>query len=710
MTLAYGKVILFGEHAVVYGRPALAGGIDAGVRLEDLRPRPAGARLRVPDWGLEADADSPGALGAALARLAELLPGPGFDVSLRASLPLGAGLGGSAALSVALVRAAAVARGADWPAARVRELAHELERVFHGTPSGLDDMVATHGGLCLFRRDGLATGTPAGAEPLSPQAARLPWALPALVVGQTGVPRATRDMVASVRRRWEAGRAATERQFERIEGCLRRGLEALRVRDLAALGAAMLENQACLGELGVSIPEIERMVSLALEAGALGAKLTGAGGGGGVIALAPGREAEVAAAWRAAGFAAFVTAVGGGAAAPGPPGCRLRGLHALAPAARREAVATARGLSLAELAALADGGLSLEAADRLVENVLGRYGLPFAVAPNFLVNGRARIVPLVIEEPSVVAAAANAARMALAGGGFHVEVDPAEMICQVQLHHPAPEEAAARIRAAEPELLGVAAAQDPALARVGGGPLGLELRCFGPEAPGEDGFVVVHLRVDVRDAMGANAVNTMGEALLPRLLALCGGRPGLRILTNLADRRLVRGRVRVPPAALALGGLAGEAVRDAIVSASRFAERDPYRAATHNKGIMNGVDALLVATGNDWRAVEAGAHAYAATRPGGYGPLCTWRAEDGWLVGRLEMPMAVGVVGGASRVHPGARLALALLGITRAAELAGVAGAVGLASNLAALRALSTEGIQRGHMRLHGRAAPGEAR
>jgi len=702
--LAYGKVILFGEHAVLYGRPALAGGIDAGVRLEAVSAAPAGVRLRVPDWELAADERSPGALGAALRRLCELVPGPGFEATLRASLPLGAGLGGSAALSVALVRSAAAARGQEWQAARVRELAHELEKVFHGTPSGLDDTVATHGGLCLFYRDGLPPGglPEPGAERLGGQAARLPWALPALVVGQSGVPRATRDMLVRVRRRWEDGRAATERLFERIEGCLQGGLRALRTQDAPALGAAMLENQACLQELGVSLPEIERMVSLALEAGALGAKLTGAGGGGGVIALAPGREAEVAAAWRAAGFSAFVASSG--------PGSRLRGLHALAPAERRAAVAGRAGIPAAELEALADGGLSLELADRLVENVLGRYSLPFAVAPNFLVNGRELVVPMVTEEPSVVAAAANAARLARAGGGFRVEVDPPEMVCQVQLFHPRPEEAAARLLAAEGELLGLAAAADPALIAAGGGPLALEARCFPPEAPDEDGFLVLHLRVDVRDAMGANAVNSMGEAILPRALALCGGRPGLRILTNLADRRLVRGLVRVPAAPLSVGGLSGEQVRDAIAAASRFAERDPYRAATHNKGIMNGIDALLLATGNDWRAVEAGAHAYAA-RQGGYRPLCTWRAEDGALVGRLELPMAVGVVGGAARVHAGARLALRLLGATRAAELAAAAAAVGMANNLAALRALATEGIQRGHMRLHRRAAaPGEAR
>jgi hydroxymethylglutaryl-CoA reductase len=716
VTLAYGKVILFGEHAVVYGRPALAAGLDAGVRLEAVVPRPRGARLRVAGWGLEADEDSPGALGAALKRLTELVPGPGFEASLGVELPLGAGLGGSAALSVALVRALAAARGESLPAARVRELAHELEKVFHGTPSGLDDTVATHGGLCLFYRDGLPPGAPwpASAEPLGAQSARLPFELPSLVIGQTGVPRATRDMLAGVRRRWETDRAGTDRLFERIECCLRLGLEALPGRDFAAFGRAMLDNQACLGELGVSIPEIERMVSLALGAGALGAKLTGAGGGGGVIALAPGREAAVAEAWTRAGFSTFTTCLG---VPRRPPetrssgegracsSSRLRGLHALSLSERCRLVASAVGLPPESLTRRLRDGLPMELAERLVENVLGIHALPFAVAPNFLIDGRERVVPMVTEEPSVVAAAAHGARLAREGGGFLVEVERPVMIGQVQVYTPEPAVAVARVQAARDELVRLAAAQDPRLAEAGGGPLEIEVRSFEPQVEGDEAFVVAHLHVDVRDAMGANAVNTMAEALMPRLLELTGGRPGLCILSNLADRRLVRARARVPAAALAGGGRAGEEVARGIAAASRFAERDAYRAVTHNKGIMNGVDALLLATGNDFRAVEAGAHAWAA-RDGGYRPLCTWRLEGDALAGWLEMPMAVGVVGGAARAHPGARLALELLGARTAAELAAAAAAVGMANNLAALRALSGEGIQRGHMRLHRRGRP----
>jgi hydroxymethylglutaryl-CoA reductase len=240
--------------------------------------------------------------------------------------------------------------------------------------------------------------------------------------------------------------------------------------------------------------------------------------------------------------------------------------------------------------------------------------------------------------------------------------------------------------------------------RRGGGTRDLEVRVLVPSRPGERGMLVVHLLTDCRDAMGANLVNTVAEAVAEQLAALAHGQFGLRILSNLADHRCVRVRCRVPTRMLATEGFDGEAVRDGIVLASRFAELDPYRAATHNKGIMNGIDPVVIATGNDWRGIEAGAHAFAA-RTGTYRPLAIWRAaEDGMLVGQLEVPMAIGTVGGTLRVHPGARLGLRILGITNANELGMVIGAAGLASNLAALRALSAEGIQRGHMSLHARS------
>jgi hydroxymethylglutaryl-CoA reductase len=378
---------------------------------------------------------------------------------------------------------------------------------------------------------------------------------------------------------------------------------------------------------------------------------------------------------------------------------RIPGFYKQSVEARRRLLAEAADLDGAELTrALAAGGLDVTTADKTVENVIGTYALPFSVGLNARVNDRDFLVPMVVEEPSVVAAASNAARMIREGGGFTAESDPPWMIAQVQLWEvDDPRAAEARIVEARDRLLSIADASVPGLVARGGGAREVEVRDLG------DGLFVVHVLVDVQDAMGANLVNTVAEALAPEIAVLAGGRVGLRILSNLCDRRCVRVRSRVPAAMLATEALSGEAVRDGIVLASRFAERDPYRAATHNKGIMNGVDAVVMATGNDWRAIEAGAHAFAA-RNGRYEPLCTWRAgEDGSLVGSMEIPLAFGVVGGTLRVHPAARIALKLLGVRSAQELAMVAASVGMASNLAALRALATEGIQRGHMSLHAR-------
>lgn len=379
---------------------------------------------------------------------------------------------------------------------------------------------------------------------------------------------------------------------------------------------------------------------------------------------------------------------------------RLPGFYKLSVEERRRAAARALGLEERDLIrALQGGGLAIETADKIVENVIGTFALPFAVTLNVQVNGRDHLVPMVVEEPSVIAAASNAAKMIRAGGGFEAEADEPVMIAQVQLDEvPDAAAATAAIAAHEAELLTIADRSVPGLVGRGGGARGVEVRDLG------EGMLVVHVLVDVRDAMGANLANTVAEAVAGRVAELARGRIGLRILSNLADRRCVRVRARVPAEALACEGYAGEDVRDAIVRASRFAERDPYRAATHNKGILNGVDAVVVATGNDWRAVEAGAHAFAA-RNGRYEPLCTWRmAEDGALVGELELPLALGIVGGPTRVHRGARLALEILGVKTAQELAMIVACVGLASNLAALRALGTDGIQRGHMALHARS------
>ncbi len=378
---------------------------------------------------------------------------------------------------------------------------------------------------------------------------------------------------------------------------------------------------------------------------------------------------------------------------------RMPGFYRLSVAERRKATAEATGISPADLAEVLDrGGLDPESADKVIENVLGTYSLPFAVAPNVRVNGRDYIVPMAVEEPSVVAAASNAARIVREGGGFVAEADAPVMIAQVEvLGVRDPLAAAGRLVAAKAEIVALANQAAQTVVERGGGTRDLEVRDLG------EGAIVVHLLVDCRDAMGANIVNTIAEWTAARIAEIAGGQAGLRILSNLADRRCVRVRASVPVAVLQTADLDGAMVMAGIVAASRFAERDPYRAATHNKGIMNGVDAVVIATGNDWRAVEAGAHAFAA-QSGRYRPLSTWTAtESGTLEGRLEMPMALGTVGGAARVHPGARLARRILGLDSASELACVVGAMGLASNLAALRALATEGIQRGHMALHAR-------
>ena len=347
-------------------------------------------------------------------------------------------------------------------------------------------------------------------------------------------------------------------------------------------------------------------------------------------------------------------------------------------------------------------GLTPASADKMVENAIGVYGLPVGIAQHFVVNGRKVWVPMVIEEPSVIAGASFMARLARTGGGFTASADKPCMIGQMQiLDTKDPAKARQILIDHGAELLAEAAKFDPVLADLGGGPRELDVRLIEESPIGP--FLVLHIIIDVRDAMGANAVNTACERLAPRVEALTGGRVHLKILSNLADRRLARARCTVPVSELAFEDFSGEQVRNGIIEAWAFAAADPYRAATHNKGIMNGVDAVVMATGNDWRAVEAGAHAYAA-RSGKYTSLSTWaRNAEGDLVGTLEMPMAVGIVGGATRVHPGAKAALKLMACKTASELAEVIVSVGLAQNMAALRALATEGIQRGHMTLHAR-------
>jgi hydroxymethylglutaryl-CoA reductase len=383
---------------------------------------------------------------------------------------------------------------------------------------------------------------------------------------------------------------------------------------------------------------------------------------------------------------------------------RIPGFYKLSPSERLRELQTRADLTDQEAAALEGAcGLDVAQADRMSENVVGTFGLPLGIAVNFLINGQDYLVPMAIEESSVVAAASHAAKLVREGGGFLARASESQMIGQIQvLGLDDPGESRLKLLGERERLLAVANEQDPVLVALGGGARDLEVRVLPDTLAGP--MLVVHLIYDCRDAMGANAINTAVEALAPLVEEITGGKVLLRILSNLADRRLARAEAVVPSQALATDGLDGREVAERIAKAYALAEVDPYRAATHNKGIMNGIDAVLVATGNDWRAVEAGAHAYAA-RSGQYGSLSTWETDgDGNLVGSLELPLAAGIVGGATKAHPAARAAVKVLGVRTAQQLAEVVVSAGLAQNLAALRALATEGIQRGHMELHARS------
>ena len=382
---------------------------------------------------------------------------------------------------------------------------------------------------------------------------------------------------------------------------------------------------------------------------------------------------------------------------------RLPNFRALTPAQRLDHVATAVGLTADDIALLkTPGALALSRADGMIENVVGTFELPFGIAGNFQVNGRDVLVPMVVEEPSVVAAASFMAKLARECGGFEASSTGPIMRAQVQILGVAdPYGARQALLRQRDRILEIANSRDKVLIGLGGGCRDIEVHVF-PDTP-RGAMVVMHLIVDVRDAMGANTVNTMAESVSPLVEQLTGGTVRLRILSNLADLRLARARVRLTPEVLKTAERSGEEIIEGVLDAYTFAAVDPYRAATHNKGIMNGIDPVIVATGNDWRAVEAGAHAYAC-RSGRYTSLTTWEKDNsGALVGTIEMPMPVGLVGGATKTHPLARLALKILDVKSAQELGEVAVAVGLAQNLGALRALATEGIQRGHMALHAR-------
>ncbi len=350
------------------------------------------------------------------------------------------------------------------------------------------------------------------------------------------------------------------------------------------------------------------------------------------------------------------------------------------------------------------GALQPVLANQMIENAVGTFSLPLGLGLNMTVNGRDYIVPMAVEEPSVVAAVSFAAKIVREAGGFTAEADTSTMIGQVQLtRYGDPSEASQKILNAKDQILALANSFHPAMVSRGGGAKDIEVRLLpAPEGPRGEPLLIVHLLIDTQEAMGANLINTMAEGIAPYLEQLTGGKVYLRILSNLADKRLARAMCRIPVPLLADFDMPGEEIAEGIAQASRFAQADPYRAATHNKGVMNGIDAAAIATGQDWRAIEAGAHAFAC-REGQYRPLSTWYLEEGHLVGRIELPLALGTVGGPIKVHPGVQVALKLMRVGSAREMSMVFAAVGLAQNFAALRALGSVGIQKGHMALHAR-------
>lgn len=359
---------------------------------------------------------------------------------------------------------------------------------------------------------------------------------------------------------------------------------------------------------------------------------------------------------------------------------------------------------------LTPGGLDVGRAQHMVENCIGTFALPIGVATNFVLNGKEVLIPMAIEEPSVIAAASAGALAARPSGGFVTSSTERRMIGQVQIVG-CPDFAAAKqaLLSRSDELLSLANQLQPRMVERGGGARSLEVRELGADGGPHGRMLVVQLVIDTVDAMGANVINTVVEGLGPRVEAIAGGRVVLRILSNYVDQCLARAAVRISPASLAPDPAIGAAIIDGIVSAQDFAALDPYRAVTHNKGVMNGIDAVVIATGNDWRAIEAGAHAYAARR-GSYGPMTDWRKDErGDLLGSIELPMPVGLIGGSISIHPLAAEAIRLLGVETARELAEIIVAVGLAQNFSAIRALATDGIQKGHMALHARTVAATA-
>jgi degradative hydroxymethylglutaryl-CoA reductase len=704
---APGKAFLIGEYAVLEGAPALVAALDVrAVAHAAAQPPKNGpsAVVRCAHQRVKAYLQARGVQDIGAPPVVET---GGFTMGARKL-----GLGSSAAVAASVIGYHLTEAGLDPFDPRVREDALSLALAAHaeaqgGGGSGADVAAAVLGGLLRFQDRKAGT------------VAMPSWVHIGFV--DAGAPAVTSRFVAQVKA------AATERPgayadaITLLSGAVDMFLTAFRdspdpATSLAGvLNATRKHNEGlrALSEMSgapIMTDAIETIIAQA-EAEGLAAKPSGAGGGDLVVVFAKSRadlDRFGERLHREHQFALLsdlrVAERGIRAEERVPTNSRLAGFFKLDIESRRKAVAEATGLDVARLSDLDVGALDMHRANHMIENVVGTLELPLAIATNFRINGRDFLVPMCVEEASVVAAASNAAKMIRAGGGFSAHSDAPWMIAQVQLTPPAGAESfdanavAVSVLEIKDELLAMADAAHPRLVDRGGGARDVEARVVDPA------MVVVHILVDCRDAMGANLLNTVAETVAPRLEAVTGWTSGLRILSNLSDRRCSHISARIPPEALAGKGFSGPEVVDRIVSASRFAELDPYRATTHNKGIMNGVDAVVLATGNDWRAMEASVHAYAA-RDGKYGPLAIWRkGEDGWLEGSMSLPTAVGVVGGATRVHPVARLALEILGCSTAHELGQVIAAAGLASNLAACRALATEGIQRGHMSLHARS------
>lgn len=709
---APGKAFLIGEYAVLEGATALVTAID--VRAVAHEPRESlgesvGEPTEVVAAAREGVARFLREQGRGEVGTSPLVNTARFSLGERKL-----GLGSSAAVCASVVGYHLAEAGLDLDDPQVRAsalaIARDAHRSAQGGGSGADVATAVLGGTIAF--------TKGEAEPVETP----PWLRVAFV--DAGAPAVTSSFLKKVR----AGAEKHPDDYESAIDQIRKASEVFRAgftrpggETAAPEGAfadiargVKLHNEGLRGLQEISgapilTPTIETIIEEAERAG-LAAKPSGAGGGDLVVIFSPDAAPLGRLAVELLRRHKLVTVFGLGLASRplrnedrAPLSSRLGGFFKKSVDQRRQAVADLTGIDAGGFSAVDPGHFGLESADHMIENVVGALTLPLGVATNFQINGRDFLVPMAVEEASVVAAASNAAKMVRAGGGFEAHSDPDWMIAQVQLVGEGdPQSTAESVRGIRDELLAMADESHPRLVARGGGARDIEVRVL------HDDMVVVHVLVDCQDAMGANLVNTVAEAVAPRLEQLTGWKACLRILSNLSDRRASHVSCRVPPRALGGKNWKGEEVVDLVVSASRFAELDPYRATTHNKGIMNGVDAVVLATGNDWRAIEAGAHAYAA-REGRYRPLAVWRKSntpqyEGWLEGKMSLPTAVGVVGGATRTHPAARLSMEILGKPNAQTLGQIIAAAGLASNLAALRALATEGIQRGHMSLHARA------